>query len=115
MQPALDHAITAPSGSVIVMMVLLNEAWMCAKPWCTRRLSPRFLHAFFLTGFPAPFFPPSGGADASIGSFFAIRIQPSDRLLLRHRALARALARARVRLGALSAHRQIPPMTQAAV
>jgi hypothetical protein len=28
--PALDHATTAPSASVIVMMVLLNDAWMCA-------------------------------------------------------------------------------------
>ena len=29
MPPALDHAITFPSVSVIVMCVLLNEAWMC--------------------------------------------------------------------------------------
>jgi hypothetical protein len=57
---------------VIVMIVLLNEAWMCANPWCTIRFSPRFLNAFFLAGRPAAFFPPSGGADASIGSFFAI-------------------------------------------
>ena len=32
MPPALDHAITAPSGSVMVIVVLLNEAWMCAYP-----------------------------------------------------------------------------------
>src|SRR6185436_2616503 len=68
-----DHATTAPSGSVIVMIVLLKEAWMCAYPWCTIRFSPRFLNAFFLAGLPAPFLPvPSGGADASIGSFLAI-------------------------------------------
>jgi hypothetical protein len=30
------------------------------------------LNAFFFTGFPAVFLPPSGGADASIGSFLAI-------------------------------------------
>jgi hypothetical protein len=30
------------------------------------------LNAFFLTGLPAVFLPPSGGADASIGSFLAI-------------------------------------------
>ena len=30
MPPALDHAITLPSVSVIVTIVLLNEAWMCA-------------------------------------------------------------------------------------
>ena len=28
--PALDHATTAPSASVIVTIVLLNDAWMCA-------------------------------------------------------------------------------------
>ena len=28
--PALDHAITFPSVSVIVIIVLLNDAWMCA-------------------------------------------------------------------------------------
>ena len=32
MPPALDHAITRPSGSVIVIVVLLNDAWMCAQP-----------------------------------------------------------------------------------
>ena len=30
------------------MSVLLNDAWMCAKPWCTTRFSPRFLNVFFL-------------------------------------------------------------------
>ena len=29
MPPALDYAITFPSVSVMVMCVLLNEAWMC--------------------------------------------------------------------------------------
>src|SRR5262249_34461258 len=37
------------------------------------------------------------------------------RLLLRHRPTARALARARVGLGALAAEREAPAMTQAAV
>ena len=32
MPPALDHAITLPSVSVIVICVLLNEAWMCTSP-----------------------------------------------------------------------------------
>ena len=32
MPPALDHATTFPSGSVIVIVVLLNDAWMCASP-----------------------------------------------------------------------------------
>src|SRR6266850_6846889 len=39
MPPALDHAITFPSVWVMVMCVLLNEAWMCTYPWCTTRFS----------------------------------------------------------------------------
>src|SRR3954467_7929595 len=111
---------------------------MCAKPWCTMRFSPRFLNAFFFVGRPAFFLsPPSGGADASIGSFFAINISfqfPAtsaslrtsswklqaggwklDGLLFSHRTLARALACAGVRLRPLAAHRQIPPMPQPAI
>src|SRR3954468_23627219 len=102
---------------------------MCAKPWCTMRFSPRFLNAFFLVGRPAFFLsPPSGGADASIASFFAInksfqlpvassqlpvqvrrsgnwRLETGnlDSLLLRHRTLARPFARPRVRLRPLTA------------
>src|SRR5215467_4278750 len=30
--PALDHATTFPSGSVMVTIVLLKDAWMCANP-----------------------------------------------------------------------------------
>ena len=43
MPPALDQASTLPSASAIVMMVLLNDAWMCTTPWRTTRFSPRFL------------------------------------------------------------------------
>src|SRR5881628_2587988 len=32
MPPALDQATTLPSVSVIVTVVLLNDAWMCASP-----------------------------------------------------------------------------------
>src|SRR5262245_61379639 len=127
--PALDHATTAPSGSVIVTMVLLKEAWMCAYPWCTIRFSPRFLNVFFLAGRPAGFFPPSAGAAVgSTGSFLAItRLQlpassfqlpaPAESwwlvagswqlnsFLLSHRALTWALARTRVRSRPLAAHR----------
>src|ERR687897_2858316 len=53
--PALDHDTTAPSASVMVISVLLNEACTCTKPWCTMRFSPRFLNAFFfLVGASAP-------------------------------------------------------------
>ena len=54
MPPALDHATTLPSVSVMVTVVLLNEAWMCARPWCTTRFSPRFLNVFLRL--PAPSF-----------------------------------------------------------
>ena len=46
MPPALDQATTLPSVSVIVTVVLLNDAWMCARPWWTMRFSPRFLNVF---------------------------------------------------------------------
>jgi hypothetical protein len=71
--PALDHAITAPSGSVMVIVVLLKLAWMCAYPWWMTRFSPRFLNVFFL-GLPAAFLPPgpSGWTEASMVSIFAM-------------------------------------------
>src|SRR4051812_47158499 len=108
------------------------------------RFSPRFLNAFFLVGRPAFFLsPPSGVADASIGSFLAIssvsscqypvassfcsRMQAFSHwrpgtgnwklhsLLLRHRALTRAFPRARVRFRPLTAHRQVAPVAQPAI
>src|SRR5438445_5709558 len=30
--PELDHASTLPVWSVMVMIVLLNDAWMCTRP-----------------------------------------------------------------------------------
>src|SRR5689334_6420322 len=108
--PALDHATTLPSVSVMVTVVLLNDAWMCASPWWTMRFSPRFLNVFLR--FPAPSFfsgvAPSGLAAASL---LAIDLH---NLLLGDRALARALARPRVGLRALAAHRQAAAVAQAA-
>src|SRR3954467_11192284 len=135
MPPALDHAMTAPSGSVMVIVVLLNEAWMCAYPWWMMRFSPRFLNVFFLTGRPAGFLPPPSapGAVGSAASCLAInqlsvtscqlpvagsqlpdlcRLETGDwklalySFLLRDGALARALPRPCVGLGALPADRQ---------
>src|SRR5438128_1595775 len=104
--PALDHATTLPSVSVMVTTVLLNDAWMWASPWWTMRFSPRFLKVFFR--FPAPSFfsgvAPSGVAAASL---FAITLTvflipiPESRipnlhdLFLSDRAFARTLARTR--------------------
>src|SRR4030095_11177746 len=76
---------------------------MCTRPWCTTRFSPRFLKvlrgAFFP---PSPFFsgaPPEAAA-ASVFAMLsysrATHASPLHCLLFRDRALARALARARV-------------------
>src|SRR5581483_91933 len=115
MPPALDHATTLPSVSVIVTIVLLNEAWMCASPWCTTRFSPRFLNVFLRLPAGPSFF---SGAPSGAGSVFAMAplpVRPLDRLLLRDRAPARALPGARVRLRPLAADRQVAPVPQAAV
>src|SRR6478752_3043020 len=122
MPPALDQATTLPSVSVMVTTVLLKEAWMCASPWCTIRFSPRFLNVFL--GRPAlpSFFSgvaPSGAAaslfamipsgPAETGRYVrALSPEPSalHGFLLGDRALARALAGARVGAGPLAAHRQ---------
>ena len=69
MPPALDHATTLPSVSVIVTVVLLNDAWMCASPWWTTRFSPRFLKVFLRL--PAAFFLLGGAVAASV---FAIAL-----------------------------------------
>src|SRR6266545_8226993 len=69
MPPALDHATTLPSVSVIVTVVLLNDAWMCARPWWTIRFSPRFLNVFLRFPAAPSFFSgvaPSGVAAASL-------------------------------------------------
>src|SRR5215468_8239391 len=101
--PALDHATTLPSVSVIVTVVLLNEAWICASPWWTTRFSPRFLNVFLR--FPAPSFFSGTAAPSAVGSLLAIAHnlqstrgasgRPLHRLLFRDRALARTLAGAR--------------------
>src|SRR5512147_55186 len=41
--PELDHVMTFPDVSVIVTIVLLNDAWMCATPLATFFLSLPFL------------------------------------------------------------------------
>src|SRR5688572_4982229 len=82
---------------------------MWAKPWCTTRFSPFFLNVFF--GLPASL--PVSGVAASCASFLAMC--PLLGLLLGDRALARTLARPRVRARALAAGRQIPAMPRSAV
>src|SRR5579859_4325349 len=69
--PADPQLTTAPAGSVIVMIVLLNDAWMWTCPWGTflrsrrRCLTARFRSAmpvviprYFLRRTPTVFFGP---------------------------------------------------------
>src|SRR5271165_5378777 len=49
-EPELDHEMTLPMGSVMVMIVLLNDACTCTRPIGTERFS-FFLNAFFLVVF----------------------------------------------------------------
>src|SRR5512145_3311208 len=55
--PALAHARVFPSGSVIVMIVLLKVAWMWATPTGTFRRTFRFPFFFGVAIVPpAPYF-----------------------------------------------------------
>src|SRR5215467_3311560 len=64
-EPELFQLSVLPIWSVMVTMVLLNEAWMCATPYGTF-LRSRFLNFLFLPALPAAPF-----------SGFAIRSSPS--------------------------------------
>src|ERR1700742_2656503 len=52
-EPELFQLSVFPIWSVMVTMVLLNEAWMCATPYGTF-LRSRFLNFLFLAALPAP-------------------------------------------------------------
>src|SRR5262245_61438339 len=91
--PALAHASAPPDGSVIVMIVLLNVDWTCTTPDWT----------LFLT-----FFLP-------VATELSLRLLLGQCLFLAGHGLDRALARARVGVGALAAHGQPAPMAQAPV
>src|SRR5688572_22669169 len=93
--PALDQATTFPSRSVMVTWVLLKDACTCAMPCTTCFFS------FF------PFLAPT--------VFVVIVLVPLRLGLRPDHGLARALARARVRVRALPAHRQVPAVAHPAV
>src|SRR4029450_11291335 len=93
--PAEPQLMTAPLRSVIVMIVLLNVAWMWTCPWGTFFFSRRrCLTAFLRSALPGH--PP------------LLLAPPADGLL-------RTATLASVRLGALATDRQVAPMAQAAV
>src|ERR1700722_8236208 len=65
-EPAEAQLTTRPSGSVSVMIVLLNVAWIQTSPCGTIRFSFFLRNSFFrLAGFA----PAAGAAAASLGSF----------------------------------------------
>src|ERR1700733_3624680 len=72
-EPAEAQLTTRPSGSVSVMIVLLNVAWMQTRPCGTIRFS-FFLRNSFLR--LAGFAPAAGAAAASFGSFAIFSIEP---------------------------------------
>src|SRR5881628_70386 len=60
-EPELFHDTTFPEGSLMVTMVLLNDAWMCASPCGT------CFRSFFLNFFPVlPFFSPPAAEPAAL-------------------------------------------------
>src|SRR5580700_3742532 len=64
MEPAEDQQTARPSGAVMVTIVLLNVAWIQARPCGTTRRSRFFLNSFLRReGFPA-----AGAAAPSCGS-----------------------------------------------
>src|SRR5690349_14463719 len=65
-EPELFQETTLPSLSVMVMMVLLTEAWMCASPKGT------FIRAFFLNVFFLPVFFSGAAAPAAAAAFAMI-------------------------------------------
>src|SRR5690606_36437749 len=83
--------------SVMVMMVLLNEACTWAMP------SAMFLRTFLRT------------RAAALDCCLAMEILQTLLFLQRLGSLARTLARARIGLGALATHRQAAAMAEAAV
>src|SRR6185312_3336049 len=88
--PALDHEIVLPCASVMVTVVLLNEAFTCATP------EVMFLRSRFLTR----------AGSLAIGRLL---------LLLASDRLGGALAGAGVGVGALAANRQALAVAQAAI
>src|SRR5580658_7628879 len=65
-EPAEAQLTTRPSGSVSVMIVLLNVAWMQTSPCGTIRFSFFLRNSFFRLAGLAP---AAGAAAASLGSF----------------------------------------------
>src|SRR5215470_1273442 len=107
--PDVAHDSALPWRSVIVMIVLLNDAWICAMPSATFFLTflrTRAVPAFWVGCCAIPWGPRSLLAGRLRGRRLGADGRPR---------LLRALARARVRARALAAHRQPAAMAHAAI
>src|SRR5215831_7094356 len=114
--PAEAHAITLPSVSVMVTIVLLKDACTCATPTAGARRS--FLRTFFFFSTAASATNSSSGTahrTVRVSRLLLARRALHDLLAHRPRRLLGTLARARVGLGPLPAHRQAAAMPQAPV
>src|SRR5574337_1760090 len=108
MVPAEDQEIVLPCASVTVIMVLLNDECTCATPETIFLRSRRRTRVVSLAIFINSFGRAPLGAPCNCD--FAVRL-----LLLAGDGLGLALAGAGVGVGALAAHRQLPPVAQAAI
>src|SRR5579872_4148129 len=114
-EPALFHETVLPMPSEMVTMVLLNEARMCTNPWGT------FLRSFFLNFLVLPFAAPAFAVPAAAACAFAmIKISywlclGRSFLLVGNRALARALAGARIGVRSLATDRKIAPVAETTI
>src|SRR5688572_21260252 len=129
MRPALDQERMFPTGSVIATIVLLNVAAMEATPCGTFFRSLRFVPARRAPAFGAlavAIFLPSSQLSAPGSQARHPQVSESCELraaslflgcflLTRNGSLAGALARARVGVRALAAHRQAAAVAHAAV
>src|SRR5687768_3376150 len=105
MVPADDQAIALPCASVMVTMVLLNDAFTCATPEAMFLRSRRRTRVASLP-IQIPFAARTPGA---------VNERSRRLLLFSGNRLGRSLAGARIGMGALAAHRQSAAMPQPAV
>src|SRR5499427_1279051 len=117
--PADDQAIALPCASVMVMVVLLNDEFTCAMPEAMflrsrRRTRVASLPIDYLSCDLKRRRNASGYTRAAPWQARP-KIQNARLLLLAGDRLGRTLARARVGVGTLAAHRQAATMAQAAI
>src|SRR6185503_1444448 len=111
MVPADDQAMVLPCASVMVIMVLLNEAFTCATPDAMFFRSRRRTRAVAVASLPIhdPFAADNPRAERCSASGWRWRLLPA------RDGLGRSLAGAGVGVGALAADRQAFAMAQPAI